>query len=258
MRFKYTIQIIKTVLVSFIIFTTFQVGYSQEIYSEKFYNAYIYDRMDEWQSICDIMQNDSITDSNYIFEKLNYLNGYIGHCLENEEYSKAKKYLEILNTNISYAKNQDYNSSLLYTYKSSAYAYSIGINNYLAPIYGKKNREYAELAIKSDSSNYLAYMQLANSYRYTPYIFGGSKIKALSYYKQSELIYLQNLNAGSINLKEKNWNYLWLLVAISETYFEIEEYDKSLKYCNKILAIEPSFTYVEKTLLKKILLEMKK
>jgi len=236
---------IKIILIIFFFLTINKIAYTQNAYSKTIYNAYIYNKMGDWEKVCTIMQKNTVRDSLYIFEKLNYLYGFIGNCLNNKNYLLAKKYLNIFNKDILYAETNKYNKSLIYSYKSAAYAFSIGINNYLAPIYGGKNKEYAELAINKDKNNYLAYIQLANNYRYTPYLFGGSLTKALSNYLKSEQIYLKNI-------KENDWNYLWLLVAISETYFEIEEYDKALNYCNKALKIEPNFNYAKNILLKQI------
>jgi len=233
----------KEKLLSLILILVLNSVIAQKIYSDKIYDAYVYDKMDDWKNVCDTMQLNTSKDANFIFCRINYEYGYIGWCLKNEKKEQARKYLKLLENDISIAEEKAYDKSLINSYKSAYYAFSAGLNVVMAPINAPKSNEYANLSIKQDSLNYFAYIQLANNYRFTPKIFGGSKVKAITYYKVASILFAKTYK------NKRNWNYLWILTSILEVYIELDNDEKAKEYCDTILKLEPDYIYVKNILL---------
>ena len=137
-------------------------------------------------------------------------------------------------------------------YKAAFYGFRIGLNKLLAPFLGGKSLECAKNAVKLDDMNPLAYVQLGNAEFYMPAAFGGSKAEALKYYTKAQEI----IESDTVALKE-DWNYLSLLTVIAQAYSYTGEYDKSKQYLDKILSIEPEFTWIKSELYPQIYNKMR-
>lgn len=220
---------------------------AQKQNSEIIYESYIHNKMGDWKNVCDQMQqlpNISIESQVYL---INFQYGYIAWCIDNDRQKEALKYLDLAENNLQEIQKKIYKPSVINTYKSAFNAFRAGLDNKAALKSGVKSLEYADMAIKEDSANYFAYFQRANIYRHTPELFKGSKKKAIEYYLKAEALIRKDKN-----IHHPNWNYLNLLVTITETYIEVKDYIAAKKYCDKILKIEPEFHFVKDSISPKI------
>lgn len=232
---------------SLISFSTLSASYRSDIYK-----AYITGRMDEWKVVIDKMSLSSAKSDAFIAELLNYQYGYIGWCIANGKKEEAGRYLELAWKNVAILEAKGAMLSDVNAYKSALYGYRIGLNNLRAPFAGPKSISCAEKAISLNCSNPNGYIQYANALYFMPESFGGSKTAASDNYLTAQEL----MEAKPEDLKE-NWNYLGLLVTIGKAYLETGDYAAAKRYFEKILKIEPDFTWVRDELYPQLLKLMK-
>ncbi len=208
--------------------------------------------MANWKRIIDRMEGLKNKGPDLMIELVNYQYGYIAWCIGNKKIDEAKYYLELAEKNISILSKDINNLSMVNSYKAAFYGYRIGLNNLLAPFLGIKSIDCAKLAIKIDQENPLGYVQYANIQFYMPSVFGGSKEEALTYYLKAMELMEKNVS----DIKE-NWNYLSLLTVIAQSYSYLNDFKSSIFYLEKILKLEPEFSYVKNELYPKVLNKMK-
>jgi tetratricopeptide (TPR) repeat protein len=221
-------------------------------YRSEIYNCYITGNMTKWKSVIDRMAAEKSRDPLVITELLNYHYGYIGWAIGMKKTDEAKRYLEIAEENLELLDSYKPYASIVNAYRSAFYGFRIGLNKVLAPFLGGKSLDAARTAIEQDKRNYLGYVQLGNSEFYMPQAFGGSKAEALRYYTKAQEI----MESDPSGLRE-NWNYLSLLTVIAQAYTYTREFDKSKQYLDKILSIEPNFTWVKNELYQQLNNKMK-
>ncbi len=212
------------------------------------YNAFIFNKMDDWKKVIDDLQKIPNKSDELMLELINYQYGYIAWCLGNDKESIGEDYLDIADENLEILEKKKYSLSMVYAYKSAFYGFKIGISNWKAPFIGPKSDKAANTGLKYDSNNWFVYLQLGNIKFYSPKIFGGSKSDAINLYlKAMELIEKQP------QLTNNNWNYLSLLTTIAQAYEEMENYTEAKKFYEKVMKIEPNFTWVKNELYPKLL-----
>ena len=216
------------------------------------YKAYIYDHMEQWKSAIDRMEATMVKNDEFLQELVNYQYGYIGYCIEFKKTEAAKKYYNQANENVEKLEKSGYSISTVNSYKSALYGIRISFNKFSAPFNGPKSLDYAETALKQDSSNYLANIQYGNALANMPEAFGGSKSEALKYYLRAKQIFERNPA-----LISQNWNYMNLMILIARTYSNLKDYSSAKSVYENILAREPCFIYVKNELYPKLLEEMK-
>mgnify|MGYP002513943532 CR=1 FL=1 len=96
--------------------------------------------------------------------------------------------MEVAKENLTDLVQLSGKTSLSNAYNAAFVAYEIGITPFKAPFIGLKCMKYGETAVKQDSTNYFALIQYGNIMNYMPKAFGGSKDKALVYYKKAREI----------------------------------------------------------------------
>lgn len=220
---------------------------AQNTYKDLIYNAYIYNNMSEWKNIVDKMQKQTNKTNDQKLELLNYQYGYIAWCIGNDLDKIANSYLNDANKICEELEKVSYKVNVLNAYKSAFIGFEIGIDTYKAPFLGSKSLNYAEKSIENDKNNYFGYIQLGNIFQHMPKAMGGSKKLALEYYETAQKI-MEN-NSSQI---KNDWNYLNLLVLIAQVYTKLEMYNTAKTQYEKILKIEPNFTWVKNELLPEI------
>jgi len=210
----------------------------------KIYNAYIHNRMEDWKTVIDEMDNRKTSDTSLLAELLNYQYGYIGFCLAMEKEKEAGRYLELAEENLEFLEENGYRQSIIHAYKSAFYGFKIGLSPLKATFLGPKSLKQAQLAIEADPTEPLGYIQQGNAQFYMPPVFGGSKTEAIEKFKLA--LDLMTKDGQSV---KNDWNYLSLLVLIAQSYEEMEKWEQAKKYYNQALAVEPEFKWVKNELL---------
>lgn len=216
--------------------------------SSGIYKAYISSDMDRWKVIMDDFHRKSDKSNVETLELVNYIYGYVGWCMGNNNQKKAGEYIRTAEDYLSRLEKAGYQPSMVHAYRSAFFGFRVGLHKLQAPVLGPKSVHHARQSMESDPRNPYGYIQYANSQFYMPAIFGGSKNVALEYFQKAEQ--LMEMNGKNL---EQNWNYLSLLSMIALTFEELKQFDEAKKYYEKILKTEPGFQWVKNVLYPAIL-----
>jgi len=83
----------------------------------------------------------------------------------------------------------------------------------------------------------------------TPEFFGGSKTKALEYFKKAVNLFE---NDESVNGDGIEWGHLYALAWLGKTYLKMNDYDSADQTFKKALSIEPEYSWVKYNLFPKL------
>ncbi|HYQ59081.1 MAG TPA: hypothetical protein VEP89_17185 [Draconibacterium sp.] len=206
---------------------------------EKIYQAYINNRMDDWKTIIDSLEQNKTQNTGYLSELVNFQYGYIGYCLAEDDDKKAKHYLDLAEENLEILENKNFNPALINAYKAAFWGFKIGIQPIKAPIYGRRSIKHADLSLEQNNKLPFAHVQYGNAYFYMPAVFGGSKEVAIEHF----LLAIEQMEKKPAEL-ENDWNYLSLLSLTGQSYEELEEYEKAKAKYEKALKFEPNFKWI--------------
>ena len=212
--------------------------------AERVYNAYISGDMEQWRLVLKEVQQLRSPSLKDRLERVNYQYGYIAWCIGNSRYDEAKEWIPRMAADLDVLEKASYSLSTVYAYKAAYYGYRIGVSKLQAPFLGPKSNDYAKKAIKTDAGNPLGYQQYGNILFYTPFLFGGSKEDAAGH-----LLKAMKLMEAKPEQLQWNWNYLSLLTAIAELYYETDNQKMAVYYLQKTLTKEPAYQWVKNELL---------
>jgi tetratricopeptide (TPR) repeat protein len=127
----------------------------------------------------------------------------------------------------------------------AVYGIQVSMDQSLGPSKGSQNVALTSEAIGISPDNPRVQLQKGISSFNTPEFFGGSKEKALNYFKKSVSIF-ENIDASDRNI---NWGYLDALAWLGKTQAQFGNYEAAISTYNKALQIEPEFSWVKNGLL---------
>lgn len=230
------------------------VAYAESV-SDAIYYSYVYKDMDRWKAVIDSLQAEKHKGNLNISQQwdlLNYQYGYIAWAIskKKEKKDEAENYLALANENLEDLEELFAKTPILYAYKSAFIAYEIGLSPIKAPFVGLKSIKYGEKAVEQDSLSYISLIQYGNIMNYMPTIFGGSKPKAIKYYKKAKSIMEKDST-----LVEKNWLYMNILLTLADIYKNQAQYDSTQVYYQNALKIQPEYPYIEDALMPSLLVK---
>lgn len=220
---------------------------------EKIYQAYIGNRMDEWQTIIDSLEQNKTENTDYLSELINYQYGYIGYCLGEDDDKRAENYLDLAENNLEILQNKNFDPALVNAYKAAFWGFKIGLSPIKAPIFGRRCIKNADRALEINKKQPFAHVQYGNAYFYMPAIFGGSKEVAIEHF----LLAIEQMESSPESIKN-DWNYLSLLSLTGQSYEEMGEYDKAKNIYEKALKFEPGFKWIRDELYPDLKTKLKK
>lgn len=238
-------RIYKIILTQFFLISSISLS-AQKFNADIIYDAYINNKYNVWKDVCNEMQNNKNKSDDFIFSLINIEYGYIAHCISISNHVEALNHLNFAEKKLQEIELTHNHHSLIKAYKSALLSFRASLDKKNAIKAIVKALEFADIAIKEDSTNYFGILQRGNIYRHSPSAFNGSKQKAILYYLKAELLLKKEISS------KKNWNYMDLLVTITETYIEIKDIKGATEYRDKILKIEPNFKIAQVTLTEKI------
>ncbi|QIA09022.1 tetratricopeptide repeat protein [Draconibacterium halophilum] len=207
---------------------------------EKIYQAYISDRMEQWKTVIDRLEEHKTKNADYLIELVNYQYGYIGYSLGANNKDEAKNYLNLAENNLEILEENNFNPALLNAYKAAFWGFKIGIQPIKAPFYGRRCIKRVNEALELNNDLAFAHVQYGNTYFYMPAVFGGSKKVAIEHF----LLAIEQMEKKPTEL-ENDWNYLSLLSLTGQSYDEMGEYEKAKAMYEKALKFEPNFKWVK-------------
>lgn len=213
---------------------------AQQTPRERVYNALITDQMEDWHRVIEEQKSrkKSLSDKE-LGELINYYYGYTGWLLEEGTKKEAKSYIEETDEIIDALLVKYPDESDLYAYKAAFYAYKLNLNPVKAPFLGGKSMDNIDLALEKCPKCAHGWIERGNSLFYMPKAFGGSKTGAIEAYKKA-ILYMENEPAYLIH----NWVYLNVLMVLAQAYEKTENMEMAKESYEKILRIEPNFTYI--------------
>ena len=227
----------------FVCFSLFSVA--QNNYSTKIYESFISGEMENWEAAVNEMESKKSTEAVNLLDLINYQYGYIGWCLGNDKKKDARHYLELMEKNLELLKEKKGKTADYHAYNAAAYGFKIGLSLWRAPFFGPKSMDHAELAIKKDSTNLQANIEMGNIWNHMPEMFGGSTEKAMHYYLKA----IEIFEKQEEEKQTQKWTYLNLLATVGQIENHEGNEEKALLFYKKALNIEPQFIWVKDELL---------
>ncbi len=220
---------------------------------EDIYNAYIRNSMSVWKGIIDKFSYDADTNNELLLELVNYQYGYIGYCLGTKQKEEAALYLKKAEANLVKLEYNKMFPAKISGYKSAFYGFHIGLNIFSAPFLGPKSSAAAKEAIALDGDDYFGYVQYGNVQFHAPALMGGSKTEAVKCYLKAKSL----MEKSSLD-KVHDWNYISLLVTLAKAYESTDDYINAKLIYEKLLGLEPDFSWVKTELYPNVLKQFKK
>ncbi len=112
-----------------------------------------------------------------------------------------------------------------------------------APFLGPESIRNINHALEIGPDRPQGWIENGNALYYMPKIFGGSKEKALESYNKA--IQLMEKDAEMI---KHSWLYINVLMILGQSYEKTENYQMAKITYEKVLRIEPDFTYMREEL----------
>jgi len=231
---------IKYFIILWIAFPGLGCMVAQESPRERVYQALIHDRMDEWDKvIVEMSSRKSSLSDKELGELVNYYYGYTGWLMEEGPKKKAKTYVAEADELIDALLLKHPYDSDLYAFKGAFFAYKISLNPVKAPFLGGQSMDNIDRALEYGPKSPQAWIEKGNALFYMPKAFGGSKEKAVEAYKKA-IRYMEE-DPGSLH---NNWMYLNVLMILAQGYEKTGNYKMAKSTYDKLLQIEPRFSYV--------------
>ena len=213
---------------------------AQESPRERVYQALIHDRMDEWDKvIVEMSSRKSSLSDKELGELVNYYYGYSGWLMEEGPKKKAKTYVAEADALIDGLLLKHPDESDLYAFKGAFFAYKISLNPIKAPFMGGQSMDNIDRAVELGPERPQAWIERGNALFYMPKAFGGSKEKAVEAYAKA-IRYMEQDPESLHN----NWMYLNVLMILAQGYEKIDNYKMAKSTYDKLLLVEPRFSYV--------------
>jgi len=239
-------------IVSVILFSFVPDIYSESPYRKLFYSTYINREMSKWGSIIHTIEaTKEPTNLEQKLEYIDYYYGYIGHLIEKKQFDAAQLELPHGQKLINEVIRISPQNATAYSYKGAFVGFRISISKLKLIYLWSDINKYVFKAYALDSQNIQAIIDKGNIYFYYPYLLGGDKKEALTYYLKGVKLLEKNNNTN------QNWKYINLLTILAITYDKIDMPEESKLTYEKILRKEPNYKLVRDELYPKLLSRLK-
>lgn len=156
-----------------------------------------------------------------------------------------KNYVESATEKLKSLLEENENNAELVSLLGTVYGIQVSRDPSLGPSLGSQNVALTSQAFGIDPNNPRVLLQAGISKLNTPEFFGGSKTKALAYFKKS----IELFESGKKDEDYIEWGYFDALAWLGITYTQLEEYSTAVEVYNKALGIEPDYSWIKNVLL---------
>jgi tetratricopeptide (TPR) repeat protein len=167
------------------------------------------------------------------------------YYMQNKNISQFKSYNKSATNELKSLLDKDENNAEVISLLASVYGIQISVDPGLGPTLGSQNVALTSQALGIAPNNPRVLLQAGISKLNTPEFYGGSKTKALEYYKKSVKVF-ETSGGGITNIE---WGYLDALAWLGKTYTQLKEYSSAVDVYNKALEVAPEYAWVKKILL---------
>lgn len=219
-------------------------------YGKEIYNHFIKGDMVSWERVVKIMEaqlGGGVGSFDRNLELINYYYGLTGYLISQKKNRAALDYTNKGEKIIDRLLEKNPNNSTLLAYKAAYKGFRIGISNFKAVTLGAQSSNLSKRAIESDPLNVQALTERGNVLYYSPSMFGGDKKEGIRYYLRA----VEQMERQGIH--RDNWQYLSLLTIVAKAYIETGDKLSAKAIYEKILQIEPGYSWVKDELLPSLL-----
>jgi tetratricopeptide (TPR) repeat protein len=167
------------------------------------------------------------------------------YYMQKKNISQFKSYNISATNELKSLLHKDENNAEVISLLASVYGIQISVDPGLGPTLGSQNVALTSQALGIAPNNPRVLLQAGISKLNTPEFYGGSKTKALEYFKKSVKVF-ETSGGGITNIE---WGYLDALAWLGKTYTQLKEYSSAVDVYNKALEVAPEYAWVKKILL---------
>lgn len=167
------------------------------------------------------------------------------YYMQTKDNVQFKNYVESATEKLKSLLEENENNAEVISLLGTVYGIQVSLDPSLGPSLGAQNVALTSQALGIDPNNPRVILQAGISKLNTPEFFGGSKTKALEYFKKS----VKAFETSGQNITNIEWGYLDALAWLGITYKQLEEYSTAVEVYNKALGIEPDYSWIKNVLL---------
>jgi tetratricopeptide (TPR) repeat protein len=205
---------------------------------------------DQWIKIVSDRQKklqQNTTDQNLLYEVTLAQFGLLSSTMRDKDEDLFEKHVDEAEKNLEtlITKNKDWGEprALL----SAVYGLKMGYSPMKGMFLGSKSSDLMEQARKKSPGSPLVWKLYGNSKYHTPEAFGGDLKEAIRAYEKAIQLY----EAKTENLSH-NWLYIDTFAFLGQAYAKDNRSESAISIYEKVLKIEPAYTWVSYALLPKV------
>ncbi|TCO07497.1 tetratricopeptide repeat protein [Natronoflexus pectinivorans] len=216
---------------------------SVEELNSRFVHFFLVGDIPAWTQTLDSLRNKSL--NREIEMTLLYGEyGLIGNLIGSGKSNEAQTHLELFETRVQKALQNQPNNGDLHAFAAAATAYRIAIQPWRAPFLSRTHNENIKKALEKGSQYGLPLVEQANSFYFRPSFVGGNKERALEFYEKAYAFFSTN--------QRNHWMYYNVAAWLGQAYANQGMKSEAEAMYLKILEEAPEFTWVRDELLPKL------
>lgn len=167
------------------------------------------------------------------------------YYMKTKDNVQFKNYVESATKELKNLLKGNENNAEIISLLGTVYGIQVSRDPSLGPTLGSQNVALISQALEIAPDNPRVLLQAGISKLNTPEFYGGSKTKALEYFKKS----VKAFEASGESIANVGWGYLDALAWLGITYTQLNDYASAIQTYKKALGIEPEYAWVKKELL---------
>ncbi len=237
----------RKILISSLLLVLIQGVFAQESdgYKRRLYQAYVKSELYLWEGIIEEMDREyeMNKDPEVLYDLCFALYGYIGYLITEEERKDAKRELRQAEKRTEELELILAGRHDVVALRGALMGYRIVISKFSSLFLGPKIQKYLDIAYESADTCFNCNTEMGSRYFYTPKLLGGSKQKAIPYYKKA----VELLEQSSLKT-EHSWLYLNGVLMLANAYKETEQMDLACELYEKLMEYEPEAHWIRNKL----------
>ena len=238
----------KRIILILLFFTGFAgtiPGQATADYERRLYDAYVRGDMHQWEEIIPDMASayKRDKDPSLLYSLCFARYGYIGYCLGEGLKNEAREYLrEALRE--AEELNEIYNGRHdVLALHGALLGFRMVLSNFSAVYLGPRVMDMINTAAESGDKYFNCSLEMGNMLYHMPGILGGSKQKAIPYYRKAVATIEQD------PLKEdRDWLYLHTVLSLANACYETGSTAQACDLYGRLLEYEPGATWIREDL----------
>lgn len=212
---------------------------------DQIYRAYVYGQMELWENAMAAMKSEYKRNPSdlLLYDIMLAKYGLIGYYLGIDENANGRRMMEEAAPFLETLENRLGYSAQAKLFKAAFNAFRIGMRPWLGVRLGPQSERLIDEAIEINPLYPRGRVEKGNMMYYAPAMFGGSKTKAIEYYKHA----IELMEADMQN--NHRWLYLSTLVSLAQAYEHTGNRRLAIATLEKSLRFEPDFKWVKDELL---------